>query len=142
MIHAALGITKRNLLWRRVENVAKLYDADTFRGDIRLGVNNLAVIGQEIRMLAADSAEVSRLRIVEPPVTSEEIVIGKRARDELQAIIDSGGKLEIGFDGDREMQADKYGRLLAYVRIRLPDKTFLYLAEWLYSKKYNRSQLP
>ena len=141
MTEAKQGVTPRNLLWKRVTNCT-IHDADTLTGDIRTGIKKSGFFDQPIRALACDACEVSMTRTnVLKKITAEEIRIGIQARDELR-VIAGGNAIEIGYDGAKDMPVDKYGRLLAYVRIRRKDNSILWLAEWLQERGYNRSQLP
>ena len=142
-IPAKQGETPRGLLWRLVTDLAPPHDADTYRGTIRAGLRKVLFEASEIRLLGTDACEVSRTRTnTKKKITAAEIKIGKAARDEIRRIVAGGATLEVGYWPDKDMPEDKFGRLLAWGRLRLPDKSLVYLAELLQENRWNRSQLP
>ena len=132
------GVTPRHLLWRRLVPVLPLHDADTFRGDIKLGFN-VALLGAQIRALGFDDPEVDHTDS-NKIVTPEEIKFGKQVRGAVMEMLVKG-KLELGMSPDDPGVLDKYGRVLGYLRIRGPVNALTYLAEWIHQNKFDRSQM-
>lgn len=101
-----------------------LHDGDTLRGDLWLPFN-VTLHNRPLRAFGYDAWEINHTRQT-VSISEEEIERGIKAKEELQALIDSG-TLYAEDSGD----IDPYGRLSAWLWIKTKRGDWIDVAAWM-----------
>lgn len=112
------------------------HDGDTVHCAVIRGPWGMALAEEDVRLLGFDAWEVSKVRRTRD-VTDGEVIKGKRARDDLAALIGAADSAYLRAPTSGK-QRDLYGRPLGWLVLKEPDGSQLDIAKWMREHDYDR----
>ncbi len=116
----------------------RVIDGDTIAAEQLNLPFGVALTNVKLRMADYDAWETSYRRET-VSISAKEIELGKRAAKELNDLL-SNHPFRV-LPGDPQRTHDVYGRLLVKIEVKLPDKGWYSLAEWMTRKGHTRPPL-